>query len=665
MLLLRTHKQWARLTDSAILRSRIHSSYHCMNYCSPPLKIIVTLLCLFTITKALAAETGVNHCPSPNEVNESTTRQHIQANVNQCVREGQADRALTFALHSENLAKKTRDKFDDQVAFSNLAVSYVYLGNYAEALAAFKQAQQLGNVGSAAELTKIENNIADLYIRLGQYDEAIAMAKTAIELYRVTTPNEVATGFATLAQAYLANGRIALARETIDMVLQKHLAEAKPLETAYILQIDAQIHLAENHFVQAIAKANKAIQFASDNHLTMELAKTYLTRAQAEQEQSKTELSITTTQQAITIAQQQKDIESERQAWQHLELIYREKSRWKQAYLAKNTIANLTQNLFDQKLVNSIAIQRVLREVEQKERAVETLQREATIAQADKKAAEAQRTITILVSILLFASGAFAYFRILHRRDLKRAESVRLEQVRLDTLKTQFLANTSHELRTPLNGIIGITDMLLDDDKAVLADYVRDELTLVRDCGVQLSSMVDAILDFSQFSAGKPLCLLEPVELSTIATGASRLLLPLAQKKHLQLQCSVESPLPSVFADAGRIHQVLVNLLGNAIKFTEHGVIALNVQQRAQQLLISVIDTGIGIDAKHLRTIFEPFEQVDGTLKRRHQGVGLGLAISREIIRAHGSDLVVDSIVGQGSTFSFSLPIAEVDKTST
>ncbi len=623
------------------------------------------VLCIFVFVAiillwfdATAATMSSSACPATTAASSTADMTTHETILNACIRSGESERALAWALASKHRAQATPAIADDQIAFSLVGKSYVYLSNYTEAILAYKTAQAFGSQGSVKALAIIENNLADIYIRSGQFEDAIALAKQAVTLYEQAQNRETGGGYTTLAQAYLANGEITLARQTLAIVLTDYAQNSTPLATAYAFQVDAKISFAEGKFRDAIAKANRAINFAEERHLVMEMAKSYLTRAQAESLLLLHDQSLASAQRAIQIAQQQKDLESEFMAWQHLEQWQRENRAWQAAYTAQENVLRLSRQLFDQQLANTVAVQRVLRDVAQKEQALATSQRETQIAQAEKRTAEAQRTITILISILLFSIGSLIYFLILYRRDRRRSEQTQVEQKKLDTLKNQFLANTSHELRTPLNGIIGITDNLLSDTSGALPTEIKSDLEWVRHCGVQLSGMVDAILDFSQITAGKPLCHIESIDISPIISRACRLVAPLAQKKSLPLHCHIAAPLPNVAADGERIQQVLINLLDNAIKFTEHGQITLTAQLQDQRVCVHITDTGMGIDASLFRVIFTPFEQVDGTLQRRHTGVGLGLPISREIVRAHGGELAVESTPGRGSTFHFSLPLA-------
>ncbi len=281
--------------------------------------------------------------------------------------------------------------------------------------------------------------------------------------------------------------------------------------------------------------------------------------------------------------------------------------------------------------------------------------------------ARAQRTMLVLwtgtaIDLLLMGAIVILVIRDFERRaELNRALAVaRDSALRAAEVRSQFLANMSHEIRTPLNAIIGMSSLLVTTE---LDDDQRDLANTVRTAADALLTIINDILDFSKIEAGKLLIEEVDFEVGPTIESVIDLFSEVSAKKNLEIGVLLDHDIPTIVrGDAGRIRQVLTNLVGNAVKFTNAGEVIVNTnlirtEERSLQVRFSVTDTGIGMSADVVSLLFQPFSQADASTTREYGGTGLGLAISKQLVELMDGTIDVDSAPEKGSTFSFTIPI--------
>jgi len=240
----------------------------------------------------------------------------------------------------------------------------------------------------------------------------------------------------------------------------------------------------------------------------------------------------------------------------------------------------------------------------------------------------------------------------------KDAKQLSEKLMKLDKMKDEFLANTSHELRTPLNAMISIADGISRGTEGVVNDNQKAALNMITSSGKRLANLINDILDYSKLKNFDLKIKLEIVNLKRVAESVVNVLGRLNKTEGVQMLVDIPDDLPDIYADENRLLQILYNLVGNALKFTEEGYIKVSAARTDKGVEICVTDTGIGIAEDKLDAIFESFQQLEDSLTGKNEGAGLGLSITKYLVEAHGGEMRVESRVGKGSKFLFTVPVS-------
>ena len=245
----------------------------------------------------------------------------------------------------------------------------------------------------------------------------------------------------------------------------------------------------------------------------------------------------------------------------------------------------------------------------------------------------------------------------LERQAREEAESARAAAEEANRVKSSFLATMSHELRTPLGAVIGYHDLLVTGVAGPLNPEQHQYLRRLRSSATHLLSLIDEVLSFARLEAARETVHTEEIVLGVLLDDVANIVRPLAQARGLAFTATTADASAVIGTDVQKARQILVNLAGNAVKYTEQGEVSMFAELRDRSLLVSVSDTGPGIAEENIEKIFDPFWQVENSAARRAGGTGLGLSVARKLARLMGGDIDVRSVVGEGSTFTLRLPV--------
>tara|TARA_R110002050_G_scaffold92566_3_gene193740 strand:- start:32198 stop:35701 length:3504 start_codon:yes stop_codon:yes gene_type:complete len=529
----------------------------------------------------------------------------------------------------------------------------------------------------AYSIATIQNALGDLLKKDHKLEEAMDNYTQALETFSTLGyKGDMANAYFNIGGIYQlkSNYKEALNFFNKALVLDQEIKSS--WGTAYDYEAIGEVHSLQENYNEALRVHLKALEIRQELKQKRELSESHTHVGRDYFKLGDYRKAQVHLDQAIQLAEEIGAMSSAQEAYEIMSLVHAAKGDYKNALLWKEKYILVKDSLFNETKSKQIQELQVKFDSEKKQEAITALEKDAEIKDLLLERQRIIRNVIIGLSIvfLLFSYIIFNRYKrkqkdrreaekkqllIEEERQKTQIEKERVEELqKIDKLKDEFLANTSHELRTPLNGIIGLSESLKDGAAGKLPSKAIENLDMITNSGKRLSHLVNDILDFSKLKNSDLELNLGPVDVHAVADIVLKLSFPLIQGKNVELLNSIPKNIPLAEADEDRLQQILHNLIGNAIKFTNKGQININAIAGEKHLAISISDTGIGIAEEKLGSIFKSFEQADGSVQREYGGTGLGLSVTKQLVELHGGTIEVQSEVGKGSTFRFTLPLS-------
>ncbi|WP_299424161.1 ATP-binding protein [Sphingomonas bacterium] len=537
--------------------------------------------------------------------------------------------ALTDYQAAYKIYLSINDTRSQALALLFIAGLYQDATDYASALKYYNQALETYR-GDPQLLVGMYNNRGDMLKELGKYAEAEADFREALKLAK-SLDSVVIQGqvLRNLAWTQLRAGEVELAAQTVAQGFRLPRDRDSAGSAALFWSVAAQVSLQRGNVEEARTQIERAFADVNVTEPTMVWWQAHKTAFD----------------------------------------IYKKLGMTDRALVHLEALKSLDDDSNKVAASANTALKAVEFDTANKELKIAKLQADDIKKQLDFEHASARTRFWIfagsgITAVIIIGMLGFGLVTIRKSRDQVRAANVDLESTNAAlgkalAAKTEFLATTSHEIRTPLNGILGMTQVMLADQR--LDDATRDRIGVVHGAGVSMRALVDDILDVAKMETGNLTIERAPVDLPAMLRDVSRMWEEQARGKGLGFELDLAAAPPRIESDPARLRQVVFNLLSNALKFTQSGTIHVSsgviAGAEGEQVTVVIRDSGIGIPRDKLEMIFESFRQADAGTTRQFGGTGLGLAICRNIARAMGGDVTVASEEGAGSTFTLSLPL--------
>lgn len=577
---------------------------------------------------------------------------------------GDYEKAIDCYLQSLAIRKEQGDERRMSNIHLNLGNLYSDIGDFTKGLEYnLKVLAYYESIGDQEGLASIYNNMGNNQKAQGNTEQALNYYKESLKLARILDDKPlIAILLGNIGNVYGQKGAHQKNKSYLleSLAIEKELGNLDGIARSYlnlgVTLMDLEDYTnALNYLLESnkiYKEQNTIIQIANTN---IELGRVYLKMGNYQAAIQFLQEGLNTTKNTNNWTMQGAAYQALAQTYRGLGDYQRAFEHFKQYTAAKDSLLNIEKT-------KQLAQMSAQYEYEKSQAAIQTLRAEKVTEQLEMSEKLANRNLLVGLALVGMVLMLTLYLLYRYRQKQKEAinEKQRVEELlRIDQLKDQFLANTSHELRTPLNGIIGLASSLEEGIAGDLPSKAKDDLHLITQSGKRLSNLINDILDLSKLKNADLNLDLKPIDMYAATNIVFAISRPLIQNRPIQLVNQLSPNIPLLEADENRLQQILLNLIGNAIKFTEEGSVRVSGQVNGDSFELSITDTGIGIPADKQAAIFNSFEQLDGSTTRNYSGTGLGLSITKQLIELHHGKIWLVSEVGEGSTFTFSLPISQ------
>lgn len=633
-------------------------------------KLFLLFLSAATLTGALNSEARQDDSDtvdSRNIKSESYTKSAIKNKpilepnnlARQAFLSGDYRGAYLFSQQAIKRYKKDNSANALSQALSNLASTQLYIGSNDAALKLYLESLSIARVNNNVEgIERALNNISGVYLELNNFTEAHDYLSKLPVFNNIKRPIEsVVIANIGMGRVLYEQGKLTEAKAYLGKAKNKFSNASLPFYKVYWYMLDADIKSAEQGFDLALLPIEKALeittkrQFSGLDLMLLNRKAYYYLKQKKYNEARVIALKIVDQAKKLNLAATQLG------ALKQLFEIEKTNKKFALAIEYQEKAQVISEKISGEKIQTFIEIAKLERNIAETEEQLRLSLQQKNVAELQLKNQQQKQITLVMIIILVSGLIIFWLYRRANKRELIRQKRLNDELIELDKLKDRILTNTSHELRTPLNGIVGLSEIILSEYSETISKDLIESVELIGKSGTKLTKIVNDILDFAQLKANKTQPNLSSFNLIALLKEVIVLCQPRLEKNHVKVKLEETTSEINVYQDELRVQQILFNLIGNAVKFTERGSINVKCEQQREYFLIVIKDTGIGIPENKIERVFEGFEQVNQSDNREHSGSGLGLAICKELATILGGEIKIQSTLGQGTRVSLKLPL--------